>query len=64
MDLHTDPDPHFGPPTHAKHNTPHPPEVTKRSKQAWATGRKSSNIAGEILPRDACDAPRTVGTGE
>ena len=28
MDLHTEPNPHFRPPTHAKHNPPIPPEVS------------------------------------
>ena len=39
-------------------------KLLREASQAWATGRKSSNIAGEILPCDACNAPRTVGTGE
>ena len=39
-------------------------KLLREASQVWATGRKSSNIAGEILPCDACDAPRTVGTGE
>ena len=39
-------------------------KLLREASQAWATGRKSSNIAGEILPCDACDAPRTVGVGE